>query len=113
MALVIDSLKCTGCAACELVCSANRDGAMNLLSSSIILYRAEEKKNYFGPIIKSSKSLVLGRPEGVEVIPLGQQVDGASASAKPIALREACDECKGLDSPLCVRVCAARALRVG
>ena len=113
MAILVESLKCTGCAACELICSANRVGAMNFLSSSIIMYRAEEKKNYFGPILKTQRTLILGRPEGIEVLALGQTVSGASASAKPIVLREGCDECKGLDGPLCVRVCVPGALSVG
>jgi Fe-S-cluster-containing hydrogenase component 2 len=65
----------------------------------------EEKKNYYGIILKKEKSLMLGRPEGNEVVLPGQQIKGASASSKPILLRVACNLCEGEEEPLCVRSC--------
>ncbi len=64
MAISIDPLKCIACALCEEACSYYHDEAFSLLSSSILLYRSEEKKDYLGLILKLDDSLVLGRAEG-------------------------------------------------
>jgi Fe-S-cluster-containing hydrogenase component 2 len=69
------------------------------------MYYREEKKNYYGLVVKREKSLFLAKPEGSETILPGQQVKGGGASSKPILLRVACDLCKGEEKPLCVRAC--------
>jgi Fe-S-cluster-containing dehydrogenase component len=112
MAIRIDPMKCTACALCEEACSYYHDEAFSLLSSSIMLYRSEEKKNYLGLILKLEDSLVLGKAEGVEQAKIGELASkgGGGASAKPILIREACDGCSGLEAPWCVRFCPTGAL---
>ncbi len=110
MGVRIDPLKCTGCMACELACSYHRDDAFAFLSACIVVYRAKEKKDYFGVIVKEEDSLVIARPEGLEVKGIGAVDDEpegeADASAKPMLLREACDLCEDIDEgPMCVSVC--------
>jgi len=111
----IKPLECTGCALCELVCGYHWDEAFSLISSSIMLHRAEEKKNYMGLMVKTGEDLFLGRPEGAGAVKLGdlQKGGGGGASAKPILIREACDMCEsaGLE-PQCVAVCPQGALYV-
>ncbi len=115
MGIRIDPLKCTGCMACELACSYHRDDAFAFLSACIVVYRAKEKKDYFGIIVKEEENLVIARPEGVEVRGIGA-VDEASegqadASAKPMLLREACDLCEDMDGgPMCIAVCPFEAV---
>ena len=89
------------------------DEAFSLLSSSIMLYRAQEKKDYLGLILKLEDSLVLGKAEGVERAKIGELAakGGGGASAKPILIREACDGCEGLEVPWCVRFCPTGALQ--
>jgi len=113
MPISIDPLKCTACALCEEACSFHRDEAFSLLSSSIMLYRAQEKKDYLGLILKLEDSLVLGKAEGVERAKIGELAakGGGGASAKPILIREACDGCEGLEVPWCVRFCPTGALQ--
>ncbi len=113
MAVSIDPEKCTACALCEEACGYYRDEAFSLLSSSIMLYRSEEKKSYLGLILKLDDSLLMGRPEGVERAKIGELASrgGGGASAKPILIREACDGCEGLETPWCVRFCPTGALR--
>ncbi len=111
MPFAVEPLKCNGCSLCEVACSYHRDEAFSLLSSSIMVYRAEEKKNYFGLIIKFEDTLLLGRPEGAEEVGMAEmQSQGGGASAKPIMIREACDGCEDLDGPLCVAYCPTGAL---
>ncbi len=112
MSIVIDPSKCTACALCEEACSYYRDEAFSLLSSSIMLFRSEEKKNYLGLVLKLEDSLVLGRAEGVEQARVGELASrgGGGASAKPILIRQACDGCAGLEVPWCVRFCPTGAL---
>ncbi len=113
MAVSIEPLKCNGCCLCEMACSYHRDEAFSLLSSSIMVYRAEEKKNYFGLILKLEDTLLLGRPEGVEEIGISDlqaQAGGGGSSAKPIMIRESCDGCRGRDVPLCAAYCPTGAL---
>lgn len=74
--------------------------------SSIMLYR-EERKNYYGVMLKREQDVLLGRPEGVEVMRSGS---GGSASGKPILMRRPCDLCKGLEQALCVEICPTMAL---
>lgn len=105
MDLKIIPIKCIGCAACEYACSFNRDEVFTPMRSSIMVYR-EEKKNYFGLILKKQKELVLGRLEGVEIIKEGEQRGGSGA--KPILLRESCNFCDG--EFYCVKFCPTNAL---
>jgi ferredoxin len=107
-------LECTGCALCELACGYHWDEAFSLISSSIMLYRAEEKKDYMGLIVKGEEDLFIGRPEGAGAVKLGDLSKGGKgggASAKPILIREACDLCEsaGLE-PQCVAICPNAAL---
>ncbi len=109
MAIRVEPLACIGCQACETACSFYRDEAFCTLSSSIMLVKTEEKKNYFGVVLKARTHLLLGRPEGVErktQVQLHQEGKGG-ASAKPILLRQPCDECV---DPLCVAFCPSGAL---
>jgi len=74
-----------------------------------MLYR-EEKKNYFGVMLKEKERLVLGRPEGVEVS--GGKEEGeeeGGAPVKPMLMRPSCDLCEG-EEPYCVRLCPTGAI---
>ncbi len=112
MDIKIDPIKCIACCACELACGYHWDDAMSPITSSIIVYRTREKKNYFGLMLKTEENLVLARPEGIEIQRIGEVQEGVEAdpSAKPIMLRDACDMCDGVDGPLCVRFCPTGAL---
>ncbi|MDY6865044.1 MAG: 4Fe-4S dicluster domain-containing protein [Halobacteriota archaeon] len=104
----IDALKCTGCGACELACSFYRDEVFSTIRSSVMMYR-EEKKNYFGIMVKVVDDLLLGRPEGVEFdseSTASNEQEGASG--KPILMREECDLCKG--KAYCVKLCPAESI---
>ncbi len=95
MGLKIDPLKCTGCGACEVACSWCRDEVFTTMRSSTMMYR-EEKSNYFGLMVKREEDLILGRPDGLEIQRLGETPDDDSgAAAKPILMREVCDNCYG------------------
>ncbi len=109
MKLEVITHKCTGCRICEIACSFHRDREMNPVSSSIMLHR-NEKKDYFGVMIKREKEVFLGRPEGAEVLLPGEKAEGAGASSKPIVMREACDLCEGEDFLFCVAVCPSGCL---
>ena len=114
MRVKVKPLECTGCALCEVACSFHWDEAFSLISSSVMLYRAEEKKDYMGVIIKTEEDLFLGRPEGAGAVKLGElqkQSKAGGASAKPILIREACDLCESAGTgPQCVEVCPHDAL---
>ncbi|MCB2185193.1 MAG: 4Fe-4S binding protein [Deltaproteobacteria bacterium] len=115
MGIKIDPEKCTGCMACELACGYHRDDAFALLSACVVVYRPKDLKDYFGAIIKEEDSLVIARPEGLEIKKIGGTDEGqeeeGDASAKPMLLREACDLCSDQDEgPLCIRVCPANAV---
>ena len=108
MSIDISSLECIGCGACEMACNFMRDETCGFLSSSIMLYHSEEKKHYFGLILKTQEKLVMARPEGTEERILGESAGGSSqASAKPVLLREGCIECA---DPLCVKFCPTEAI---
>ncbi len=62
--------------------------------------------------MKREKSLLLARPNGVEVIKPGQQIEGASANSKPILLRVACDLCEEEETPFCVKSCPQNVLSI-
>ena len=109
MDIVMEPLKCSGCGACELACSFYRDEVFSTMRSSTMIHR-EEKKNYFGVMLKRDDDLVLGRPEGVEIMGPGES-SGDAASSKPILLREPCDVCEG--DPLCVKFCPTGSLKAG
>lgn len=98
----IDSLKCSGCRICEFACSFHHDREFSAIGASLLLSR-EEKKNYYGIVLKRQKDLLLGRPEGTEVMTPG--AGGAEAGGKPILMRPPCDLCEGEDSPYCVISC--------
>jgi ferredoxin len=119
MRIHVDALKCIGCMACEMVCGYHRDDAFALLSSCIVLYRAREKKDYFGVVIKEEDSLTIARPEGLEIKRIGVAEEPAAggdkkeadASAKPMLLREPCDKCSGMDyGPMCIKICPVNAI---
>ena len=114
MELKIEPLKCIQCGACEMSCGYHWDGAFSPVTSSIIVYRTREKKNYFGLMLKEDEDLVLGRPEGIERQRIGSVQEGvkADSSAKPIMLRQACDLCEEHDTPLCVKYCPTGALQI-
>jgi len=77
--------------------------------TSSIMFHVEEERGYFGIILKrSGGELMLGKPEGVEVKRPGEITGGGSA--KPIAMRPACDICSG--DPKCVKYCPVCALEV-
>lgn len=107
MGLTLEPLKCIGCVRCEIACGFVRDGAFTSTSASIMLYRAEEKNNYFGLLHKTKNTLVSGRPEGVDVSLLGVVKPEDGAGGKPILLRPPCQNCT---RPLCVEVCPTSAL---
>lgn len=107
--LTLEPLKCIGCARCEIACGFVRDGAFTSTSASIMLYRAEEKNNYFGLLYKTKTTLVSGRPEGVEESILGVVKPGEGAGGKPILLRPSCQNCM---RSLCVEICPTSALSV-
>lgn len=102
--LKFDPLKCTGCGRCEVACGHYRDEGYTVTSSSIMLYRAEDKKNYFGLLWKTENDLVAARPDGVAINP---EADDSSPGGKPILLRPGCDEC---DPAPCVQACPAGAV---
>lgn len=119
MGIKIDGLKCTACMACELACGYHRDDAFALLSSCIMPYRGRKKKDYFGILLKEEESLVVTRPEGVEIMRIGMVEEGdqenekakADSSAKPMLLREPCDLCNDVeDGPFCIRFCPVDAI---
>lgn len=109
--VVIDTLKCSGCKICEFACGYHRDREFTAMSSSLMLHR-NDKKNYFGVILKLDKEIVLARPEGEERLLPGQQA-GEGTSGKPIVMREACDGCEGEEEPYCVLFCPTGCLRKG
>jgi Fe-S-cluster-containing hydrogenase component 2 len=105
MTLKVESLKCTGCRICEFACNYHHDDSISPIGASLMFYY-EEKKNYYGMMVKREKSLYLGRPEGEQTLKPGEQIEGAGASAKPILLRIACDLCEEEENgPLCVQAC--------
>ena len=107
MPISIEPLKCIGCGLCELACSYRRDRVFTTMRSSIML-RLDDKRGYFGVMIKRADGdLLLGRPEGVELVKAGRTTDGIGA--KPVMLRPACDMCEG-DRPRCVEICPAHCL---
>jgi ferredoxin len=102
--------RCIGCAGCEAVCNIQRDGLLSTMLSSI-MFHVEEENGYFGIIVKrQGGGLLIGRPEGVEIRRPGE-IAGGNASAKPIAMRPACDMCHG--KPQCVMYCPTDALEEG
>jgi ferredoxin len=107
----VDTRRCSGCGACEVACAFQREGLFSTVRGSVILH-TEDRENYFGIVLKRDDgSVMLGRPEGVEVEAPGGSAGGA-ATAKPVMLREPCDLCGGGD-PWCVRFCPRQALSVG
>ena len=111
MRIVIEPLRCTGCRICEFACGYHHDEEFSSIGSSIILYR-QEGINYFGIILKREADLLLGRPEGVTTFdPSAGEEGDASAGAKPILMRPTCDDCKGLETPLCVLACPTGCLK--
>jgi len=101
--------RCIGCAGCEVVCGFQRESLVSTITSSIMFY-IEEERGYFGIIVKrQGGALLLGRPEGVEVKRPGELAGGGSA--KPIAMRPACNMCNG--KPKCIAYCPTGALEEG
>ena len=107
MSLNMEPLKCIGCGRCEIACGYMRDNAYTATSASIMVYRVEEKNNYFGLLYKTKSDIVTGRPEGVEVSKLGVVKPGEGAGGKPVLLRPPCEDC---ESPDCVNVCPTATL---
>ena len=110
MELTVDTLKCDGCKICEFACSYHHDGDFSSIGSSLMLHR-EEKKNYYGLIVKRGRDLLLARPEGAEILKPGEKVEGAGASSKPILMRGPCDLCKEENEAFCVRACPKGVLK--
>ncbi|MCU0861282.1 MAG: 4Fe-4S binding protein [Methanomassiliicoccales archaeon] len=105
MTIHIEPLRCIGCGLCELACSFRRERVLTSIRSSIMLHM-EDRRNYFGVIIKlPDGGMVLGRPEGLETVLPG----GGPGGSKPVLLREPCDECGG-DRPRCVAICPSECL---
>lgn len=101
----IDPSRCTGCGACEFSCGLYHDRLLTSFRSSIILYR-EERRNYYGPLIRIKQDIILGRPEGVA---LASQLGKLAPAGKPILLRPECDDCAG--RYLCAKLCPTGAIR--
>ena len=59
MPLKIITLSCIGCGLGELACCHRRDGGFTVMHSSIMLH-IDDRRNYFGVMIKPSGELVLG-----------------------------------------------------
>lgn len=109
--VMVDPGKCSGCGACEVACAFQREGLFSTVRGSVMLH-LEDREDYFGIILKRMDgSLMLGRPEGVEVTPPGAS-SGRAAQSKPIMLREPCDLCGG-GRPWCVAFCPRGALSLG
>ncbi len=125
MGIHIEPLKCTGCGMCEVVCGYHWDDAFSMTSSCMVTYRMQEKRNYFGLMLKTEEDLILGRPEGVVIQRLGSSQQEQKSSddeedegvvrgpaSKPILLRAPCDMCKRYEGPLCVAFCPTECLSV-
>ncbi|MGC8908803.1 MAG: hypothetical protein ACP5M0_15385 [Desulfomonilaceae bacterium] len=119
MRVNVEAQKCISCMACEIACGYHRDDAFALLSSCIVVYRGREKKDYFGVLVKDETSLLISRPEGLEIKRIGavdeESESGdkkeADASAKPMLLREPCDLCSEMKyGPMCVKICPTGAI---
>lgn len=74
---------CTGCRACEVVCSYHHEGFFSRKMGSIYVRRMERKGEFEIVVYKENK-------EG----------------------RQACDLCSGEKKPLCVRFCSTKALSI-
>lgn len=107
MELRIEPTRCNGCRACEVACSYHYEKELSFMFSSLLLYR-EERKNYYGIIVKREQDLLLGRPEGVEIARSG---GGGGASGKPILMRQPCNLCEGMERALCEVVCPTSAIK--
>lgn len=110
MKIGVESLKCNGCRICEFACGYHRDREFTAMSSSIMLHK-NEKKDYFGPILKREKDIYLARPEGAEILRPGETA-GGGASSKPIVMREPCDLCREEEFPFCAAMCPTGCLYV-
>jgi ferredoxin len=108
----VDTELCSGCGACEVACAFQREGLFSTIRGSVMLHM-EDREDYFGIVLKrEDSSLLLGRPEGIEVQQPGGPSSNGAATAKPVMLREPCDLCGGGDQ-WCVRFCPRGALSVG
>ncbi len=108
----VDMSKCSGCGACEVACAFQREGLFSTVRGSVMLHM-EDRVDYFGIVLKRlDGSLLLGRPEGVEIVNPGGPASGGAATSKPVMLRQPCDLCGGGD-PWCVTFCPRDALSVG
>ncbi len=124
MGIEIEPSKCTGCGMCELVCGFHWDDAFSVNSACIVTYRMQEKRNYFGIMLKTEEDLIIGRPEGVEVQRLGGSAEEEPSAdeededvikgpaSKPILLKAPCNMCNEYDGPLCVQFCPTGCLSV-
>lgn len=109
MRLEIIPEKCTGCRICEIACTYHRDREISPVSSSILLHR-NERKNYFGVVLKRERDIFLARPEGAQILLPGEKAGGEGTSSKPILMRQACDNCEGEEFIFCATFCPSGTL---
>ena len=77
--MIFETERCGGCRSCEMVCSYHHKGVFQPSISSIKILDTKDELGF--------------------AISLAEQDEGK---------RRACDGCKGLDEPLCVKYCAER-----
>ena len=105
--LKFEPLSCIGCGRCEIACGNYRDQGYTVTSASVMLYRDEEKKNYFGLLYKTDTEMVGVRPDGVSVRKPGDTSGPVMAGGKPILLRPSCENC---DPAPCEQACPTGAI---
>ena len=91
-------------------CICPESAMLKALVTHLMLYR-DELRDYFGIILKRERDLLLGRPEGSQAVEPGAGSEDDAAGAKPILMRPTCDECDGLDTPMCVLACPTGCLQ--